>query len=335
MEGSRIERPRRILCIDGGGIRGLIPALVLADLERRIAARARGPVALHRCFDIIAGTSTGGIIAAGLVAPAADGGAACSAADLVTLYREHGREIFPHDPVHFAERALGFPYSARPVEALLQRFIGERAWTADALTNVLLPAYDLLRRRAVFMAGGPDYPPGETSYLLHEAARATSAAPTYFRPERIAGAASDELLAIDGGVFANDPALAALTEARKLGWPLDRIELLSIGTGRLDKPYPTARRWTLLGWVNPFRHVPLLSILAQAGSSTISYQVGALLDAKRYTRVSFELPRERAIDDVSPAHLAEMTDVASAWIANNAALLDDWAARLVETPRAA
>ena len=326
---SGAARPRRLLCIDGGGIRGLIPALILHDLERRVARRSGGPVPLHRCFDLIAGTSTGGIIAAALSARGSRDDAAASAADLAELYRTRGRDIFPRDPLSFTPRLFGFPYSARPLEALLQQVIGAQARTADALTNVVLPAYDLLGRRAVFLAGGPDYPAAEPSYLLHEAARATAAAPTYFRPKPITGDRGAPMLAIDGGVFANDPALAALVEARKLGWALDTVEILSIGTGRMDMPYPTARRWSLLGWVSPLRHVPLLSILMQAGSSTVSYQADALLTPARYTRVSFDLVHERALDDVSPAHLDELARVAEHWIATSGAVLEDWAERVV------
>ena len=91
-------RPLRILSIDGGGIRGLIPALILEELEKRLRAKGKTEP-LHSYFDLIAGTSTGGIIAAGLTAPHPHDVSrpAATPADLVALYRDHGGEIFRND----------------------------------------------------------------------------------------------------------------------------------------------------------------------------------------------------------------------------------------------
>ena len=322
-------RPRYILAIDGGGTRGLIPALILAELERRIGRP------LHECFDLIAGTSTGGIIAAGLTAPseADPKRAACTASDLVDLYRNESKRIFPH-VFGIPLRVPGWPYSARPLERILAARIGTRVTTRDALTNIVIPAYDLLARKAVFMAGGPDYNRKlgipERVFPLHIAARATSAAPTFFKPAGIDDPTKLEpdLLMVDGGVFANDPTIAAIIEGRKLGWHLGDIEILSLGTGRSDRPYPSARNWSFLGWVNPFRGVPIFSILMQAGSSTISYQARRL-DIAAYDRADFALPSgDGGLDNSSAAYLAALTTLAEDWIVANDALLTRWADKL-------
>ena len=320
---------RYILTIDGGGIRGIIPALILDALQRRI-----GETPLYRCFDLIAGTSTGGIIAAGLVAPMSTrpGGVACTPANLVDLYRTDGPRIFPH-VLGLPRRVPGFPYRAKPLEAVLDGRIGTVAGTADALTNVVLPAYDLIGRRAVFMAGGPDYrtkAPREPSFPLHAAARATAAAPTYFPPAVVPDpAGGNDFLLCDGGLFANDPTVAAIVEAQKLGWALADLEILSIGTGQSATSFGNAGHWSALGWINPFRRVPILSILMQAGSSTISYEARRLVPAGQYDRADFRLIRGGGqMDDARTAHLDQLTAEARQWIAGNAGVLDDWAAKL-------
>lgn len=327
--------PRFMLTIDGGGIRGLIPALILAELERRIDRP------LYACFDMIAGTSTGGIIAAGLAAPsrADPARAACTAADLVEVYRTEGKRIFPHI-LGVSQRLPGFPYSARPLEKILATRIGTTATTCDALTNIVMPAYDMIGRKAVFMAGGPDYPADaakpERVFPLHVAARATAAAPTFFPPAAIPataavapGSGAPALLLIDGGVFANDPTIAAIIEARKLGWHLDDLEILSLSTGASDRPYKSAGHWSIFGWVNPLRRVPIFSVLMQAGSSTISYQARNLASDGHYDRAEFPLsPNGGGLDDASPEHIAELTALAQRWMGTNEDVLARWAAKL-------
>ncbi len=328
-------KTRYILTIDGGGIRGLIPALILAELEGRVG------LPLHDCFDLIAGTSTGGIIAAGLTAPsqADPTRAACTASDLVDLYRNDGKRIFPH-LLGLSRRLPGFPYSPKPLEEILARRIGTKARTQDALTNIVIPAYDLLERKAVFMAGGPDYDAAtgspQRSFPMHVAARATSAAPTFFPPAAISPTAATgsakaepQLLLIDGGVFANDPTIAAIIEARKLGWHLGDLEILSLSTGSSEKPYGSAGHWSIFGWVNPFRRVPIFSILMQAGSSTISYQAERLVGTDRYDRAEFTLPPNGGgLDDASPEHLAELKQLAETWITGNEDVIARWTAKL-------
>ncbi len=333
--GDDRATPRYMLTIDGGGIRGLIPALILANLEQRVGRP------LHKCFDLIAGTSTGGIIAAGLTAPSQHDPktAACTARDLADLYRNDGKRIFPH-VLGLSQRLPGFPYSARPLEKILAERIGTTATTRDALTNIVIPAYDLLGRAAVFMAGGPGYNAAtkdpQRTFPLHVAARATSAAPTFFPPAAIPAMAAvgstraqPNLLLVDGGVFANDPTIAAITEAPKLGWDIGNLEILSLSTGSSNLPYESAGHWSIFGWVNPFRRVPIVSILMQAGSSTISYQAKRLVGTAHYDRADVPLsPNGGGLDDAGPEHLDELTELAADWIVDHESVLDRWTEKL-------
>lgn len=345
------RRTRRILAVDGGGIRGLVPAMVLDDLARRIALRrddAGQPAKpLWRCFDMIAGTSTGGIIACGLVAPASDdsGESACTPSDLVSLYRERGREIFPRQSFSGIRQLIEARYDPRPLEGILKDHLGG-ATTAQALTNLVVPGYDIVSRQAVFMAGGPDYP-REQRYLLREVARATSAAPTYFPPARVhvLDNVAPPLTLVDGGVFANDPGLSAVVEALKLGWAMADLEVLSVGTGSQNRSfsYFDAKDWGALDWVSPGKGSPILSILMQGASSTIAYQLRRLLAnehgddprapgqgavRERYTRIDGILSANDEMDDASEENLEMLAGLARTWIGRCDAALDDWADRL-------
>lgn len=345
---------RFILTVDGGGIRGLMPALILQSLETRIAARCaeRGtvPRPLHEYFDLMGGTSTGGIIVAGLSAPGArPGQAACTPADLVGIYADHGREIFPARWFKTIRGLFGPIYSPAPLERLLRERLGEARLSA-ALTNVVLCAYDTTDRRARFMAGGPGYrrDPDEPDYRARDAARGTSAAPTYFPPAHIEqlSPASVKHTLIDGGVFANDPSLATYVEALKLGWRDERIEMLSLGTGSQNRPYAyrLIEGWGALNWLLYGGDHPLISILMQGASSTTAYQMDNLLNQgpedRRYTRIDGALDGVRdELDDASPANIAAIRRLVEKWLTQensfepgqtNDALLNQWARRLAD-----
>lgn len=276
-----------ILSIDGGGIRGLIPATVLCALEARLKAKGK-QLPLHRYFNLIAGTSTGAILAAGLTCPKSGRkkDPVANAKQLVDLYKEQGGEIF--DTSFFRKLSngyglLGEQYDAKPLEAILVKLLGEDTLISAALTYVLIPAYDIHERQAVFMSNTDAK---HASIRFWQAARGSSAAPTYFEPalvedlrDKVDGVFKSMPL-IDGGVFANDPALAAYVEGRKLGWNEDEIVILSLGTGQASRkiPYNQAKDWGAAGWISPTHDTPLISVLMQGQASTASYQVNQLLN---------------------------------------------------------
>ena len=217
-------RKKIILSIDGGGVRGLIPVRVLQALETRLQALGKsGPVQSY--FDLMAGTSAGGLIVAGLTAPKPDGEAGEAAATLDELrnfFEVESRDVFVRDFGARVRRLILNPlglfdeaYDARPLEKILRDRLG---WSAmsSALTRIVLTAYDITAQEAVFMVGGPQNDAREDDYVIWQAVRATTAAPTYFEPAQVEklrepASSSDEAVRslIDGGVFAADPAIAA------------------------------------------------------------------------------------------------------------------------------
>lgn len=280
---------RFILSIDGGGIRGVIPAAVLTILEEKLKHRGK-QLPLHRYFHLIAGTSTGAIIAAGLTCPkpGAPLEPAADAKTLLELYRAKGASIFDQSLFRkFANLGglLDEHYDAGPLEDILIDMLGPKTEIQHALTKVLITGYDIHARRAVFLTNTDKK---HERFYFWQAVRGSSAAPTYFEPALV-----DDLAArrkgevpvfpmIDGGVFANDPGMAAYVEGEKLGWRSngEQMTVLSLGTGSANRkiPYQQAKNWGAGGWINPANGTPLISVFMQGQASTASYQLNKLMN---------------------------------------------------------
>src|SRR5690348_52164 len=182
---------KTILSIDGGGIRGVIPATVLAEIERRTGRR------VYELFDVIVGTSTGGILALGLTL-AQDGGARYEAAELAAMYREQGPKIFPHEFLGWVRRLFGPKYPERGRRAVLEARFGD-ARLSGALTEVLVTSYDIAERRPFFFRRQDARERAARDFKMSDAALATSAAPTYFPPVRLSDPdAPEDRVLVDG-----------------------------------------------------------------------------------------------------------------------------------------
>jgi uncharacterized protein len=211
----------RILSLDGGGIKGAFTAAVLAEWEK-----STGRVIVDH-FDLITGTSTGGIIALGL-------GLGISAEEILQFYNEQGPKIFPnitaHQKLSLNIRHLWEPkYSAGPLREALQGVFGDKR-LKDAKCRLLIPAYDVVAGRVYLFKTRHDRRfIFDEDALAVEIALATAAAPTFFEQAKVS--AHSGAIYVDGGVWANCPALAAVTEAASfLEVPLDSIDLLRVGT---------------------------------------------------------------------------------------------------------
>ncbi|GGE89709.1 patatin-like phospholipase family protein [Stappia taiwanensis] len=338
-------RKHFILAIDGGGVRGLVPLRVLESLETRMRARGKsGP--LHRYFDLMAGTSTGGLIVAGLSAPKPDdmsGAPAATVEELRGFFEVEAREVFHRR--RLLERLVTNPltlfdqrYDERPLEGLLKARFG---WTsiASALTHVVLTAYDMEAREAVFMTNGRQSDGSRPDdFYFWQAVRATTAAPVYFEPAKVENLTrgTDQVL-VDGGVFLNNPVLAAYVEGRKLGWRPEDMVILSLGTGarrHRGYSYEEAAGWGALGWLSPANDTPLLSVLSHGQATTAAYQADWLLPEAgvgEVIRLDGELPRAaEAIDNTRPGNIIELNGVADRIIRDNTELLDRLAGEISE-----
>jgi patatin-like phospholipase/acyl hydrolase len=319
----------RILSIDGGGIRGIIPALILAETEQR----AKRPIS--KMFDLVAGTSTGGILAVGLTMPGTKRKPKYSALDLVSLYEEEGDDIFHRSKWHQI-RAIGNlaeeKYPSEGIEGVLAARFG-KAWLSEVLTHVLVTAYDIELRQPHFFKSDRAKKKPERDFLLAHVARATSAAPTYFEPAKIPSrAGGDPVALVDGGVFANNPAACALVEAIcTRGAELSDMTFLSLGTGELTRPimYEEAKGWGLAKWAQP-----ILSVVFDGVSDTVDFQVKSLLElpsAKPNSYLRIQVPLHEGnddMDDASRTNLKVLKLLAKDLIATHSDAIDAMVERL-------
>jgi len=282
----------RVLSIDGGGIRGIIPALVLAELEDCTGR----PVS--ELFELIAGTSTGGLLALALSKPGEDGRPAFTARELVDLYTKEGPLIFSRSiwrRIHTVDSLVDEKYSAAELEHALDKYIGATL-LSEARTDVLVTAYEIERRFPFFFKSAKARDRADHDFPMRAAARATSAAPTYFEPYKLEASGGDNYFAlVDGGVFANNPAMCAFAEVKRADPGVDCL-LVSLGTGELTRrlPYDDVRGWGLVEWVRP-----VIDVMFDGVSDTVDYQLRQLLPEDRYFRLQTRLGE--ANDDLDDA----------------------------------
>ena len=292
-----MPRTVTVLALDGGGIRGIIPASILAEIERRTGSR------IARLFDLIAGTSTGGILALGLAKPDGRGRPQFSAAELVSLYEREGRRIFDRSlwrEVVALDNLLDERYDSAGLEQVLEQTFGSTR-LSQATTEVLITAYELETRQAWFLARhkARDRDRKGWDFAMKDVARATSAAPTYFEPYEVRSMQPHGGL-VDGGIFANNPAMCGWVEARKL-YPDAEVLVVSLGTGQHTRPIHVAeaRRWGLAGWAQP-----ILACVFDGVADTVDHQMQTVCAAgvdgrPRYYRFQTEL--DSAMDDLDNA----------------------------------
>lgn len=265
---------RRILSLDGGGIRGAFSASFLATIEQRLDH----PVGKY--FDLVAGTSTGGIIALAL-------GKGMSAQEIVSLYETMGRKVFRKRGVFGIFRTK---YDNAALRETLNASFADTT-LAESRVRLVVPAYDVGARAGVLMKTPhcADYVRDGRRPLV-EVALATAAAPTYFP------IVDDEhgSKLVDGGIFANNPAVIATAEAVfKLQWPREQIQLLSVGTTRSVTTVPPHGAG-LFGWR---KHI--FEVFFHSQDWMVNGVVGLALGAPNVVRVDPALDHAGfALDDV-------------------------------------
>jgi predicted acylesterase/phospholipase RssA len=320
----------KILSIDGGGIRGIIPAMVLAEIEKR----TERPIA--RLFDLIAGTSTGGILALGLGIPKNPPAPLYAASQLLEMFEREGARIFSSRLFHKAA-AWGnlrrAKYPATGIEQVLLAYFGDSR-LSDAATDVLITSYEIERSFPFFFRSAIARERSDYDFPAREVARATSAAPTYFEPMKLpTGTFNDHYTLIDGGVFANNPAACALVEARTTQPDATDFLVVSLGTGELTCcwPYEQAKDWGVIRWA-----IPVLDLVFDGVSRTVDYQLRHLLPSKsgncqRYYRFQTTLDsHNHRLDNASPENITALKALACNLVERESANLDQLCRKLTE-----
>jgi patatin-like phospholipase/acyl hydrolase len=309
----------KILSIDGGGIRGIIPGVILAEIEKR----TEQPIS--SLFDLIAGTSTGGILALGLALSGEGGFSKFSAEELIALYENNGTIIFnkPRTKVmnllRKAASVFSESYAKEGIEKVLENYFGE-AELKDLIADVLITSYEIEKRKPFYFLSRLSKDPAHQAsenFKVKYVARSTSAAPTYFEPSWVAWKDNSHLALVDGGVFANNPSMLAYTEAQELMkfvgskafYPVltannedQPLFMLSLGTGNTIKSYEyiKAKSWGKAGWL-----IPLLDILMQGVSESVHYEMQYVLPSDKdgkstYFRLNTTIQAQHSnMDDAS------------------------------------
>jgi uncharacterized protein len=295
----------RVLSIDGGGIRGIIPALVLAELEGRAGRRT------FELFDLIAGTSTGGILACALCAPDS-----LPAAELVGLYGQRGPDIFDRSlfqRIHSAEGLLDEKYDGAALDRVLEHYLSNKR-LSEARPDLIVPAYDTAGPGPYFFKTRKARESEADDFPLSTVARATSAAPTYFE-----ALPAGKRSLVDGGVFAVNPAMCALAEVLRFT-PGAEVYVLSLGTGQRTerRDWDQIKDWGVVEWARP-----LLDVVFDGSSDAVDYQLTQALPEGRYWRLQTELKgASDDLDDASEQNLRALRERAVELIQASDAQID-------------
>ena len=300
----------RILSIDGGGIRGILPGQIIVALEEKIQKRTGNPDArIADYFDLIAGTSTGGILSCVYTCPDENRRPKFEAKDAVELYLKYGTAIFSASTSRKLSSLTGLlraKYQPTVLENILKEKLGDTK-LSDSLSNLIIPAFTLDDGDAKFFTSS-DAKTNNKDYYMWEVARSTSAAPTYFPAAQTGNLREAMKGFIDGGVFANNPTMCALVEAYKVDVDLHRkyqvqarglddlpgnsvlenIFVFSLGTSNHESTYPYEdyQDKGVLGWIKP-----LIEIMMSGVSETVAYQVEQLFRLLRIQQAEAMLDR--------------------------------------------
>ncbi|GLJ39127.1 hypothetical protein SUGI_0797520 [Cryptomeria japonica] len=328
-----------ILSIDGGGVRGIIPATILEFLETQLQKLDGLDARLADYFDVMAGTSTGGLVTAMLTAPSKEKKPLYAAKDVTRFYLEHCPSIFPYrkGPSGWLQSIYtllrGPKYSGDYLHNLVKEILrGIRL--NELLTNVVIPTYDTnLQQPIIFSTFETKKDISKDAYLS-DICISTSAAPTYlpahhFETKDRSGNPREFNL-IDGGVAANNPTLIAINEVTKESikpnndWvsrgkakAKQNFLVLSLGTGYQTAAYKATdvAKWGLLGWLYNSGRVPILETFMQSSSDMVDIHASVVFQAfeseQNYLRVQeSELTGEAASVDISTKqNLKKLEDI--------------------------
>jgi uncharacterized protein len=272
----------RILALDGGGLRGAFTAAVLAKWDDML--QAGGGNSLISNFDLVAGTSTGAILAIGLAL-------GLSPLQILNFYKDEGPNIFPQD--RKLRHWLTSKHKSSTLRDLLTKIYGSKKLSEDSCCRLVIPTVKAIHGQAEAIV--TPHSPDRTAYRdlsAVDAALASSAAPTYFDPSVWDGPIATETF-LDGGVWANNPILPALAEAvRHLKIPIDRIDVLSVGTLGCENNFTESLGKGKLGWAADSAD---LFFAAQEHGSLLLAE--GFLGPTRHLRVNQQIPMEILLDD--------------------------------------
>lgn len=330
----------RVLSIDGGGIRGIIPGVIVSYLEQELQKKEGADVRLSDYFDLLSGTSTGGILTCTYLVPDKDGRPKFTAQQAVDMYLNQGGDIFDVSTWRKIKTGDGLfdeKYSAAALEKALEEYFGETK-LSELIKPCLITSYDIRSRKAMFFnmadANNDIY-----DFKVKDVARATSAAPTYFEPAHIKSLFGTQYPLVDGGMFANNPTMCAYSEARTMKFKEGKqlhptakdMMIISISTGAEAQPYPYSEMKDkgVLGWVKP-----IIDILMSGNSETVDYQLKQIFDAVDNTSDYYRLEpslynASKEMDNACEENLLALKEAGMQYVSQNSEMLDEIVNKLI------
>lgn len=338
----------RILSLDGGGIRGIITCVILKYIEEELQKLDNPTAKLGDYFDLIAGSSTGGLLTSILLFPDKNKKAKFSVEAALDLYAKKGESIFNVSLWEHMINPFGLfneKISQRNLEKQLLEVFGDLQ-LQHFIKPCLITSYDIGQRKAKFFTSHEAESTLENFYV-RDVCRATSAAPTYFEPAKIKSLYGQEFTLIDGGVYANNPALCAYAEARKIAFSkilgdkektdfpaINDMIIISVGTGEVHKPY-TFEKFENAGkikWIGP-----LIDILLSANVETVDYHLTKMYETlgprnqKNYYRLMPQLKNASPeMDDTSQKNIYELIQAGLFYVDQNREMLREIAKKLIK-----
>lgn len=336
---------KRILSIDGGGIRGIIPGMILVALEEKIQRATNNPKAhLIDYFDFFAGTSTGGILLSILLCPDDDipTKPKYTAKQALDIYLQHGIEIFSAKPWRRFLGRFGLVselYDATILEKILFDYFGNKK-LSELLKPCIITAYDIeLRKNHLFRQQKAVSHGNARDFYIRDVCRATSAAPTYFSVAEIFSLAKTRYPLVDGGVFAHNPSLSALLEVMKTlnTYKINDICILSLGTGlsKISYQYEDFKKRKAIS-IGP----ALVDIMSSSSAESSNYFLEQLFrsvhEVNNYIRIepSNLSSINSAMDAASANNIQKIVSLADKLVSENEVLLDQIVAGLLNDKKA-
>ncbi|CAN6478479.1 unnamed protein product [Victoria cruziana] len=287
-----------ILSIDGGGIRGIIPATILCFLEGQLQELDGEDVRIADYFDVVAGTSTGGLVTAMLTAPGPDNRPLYAAKDIVPFYLDNCPSIFPQSSCPWSSIKKLISTVTRPkydghyLHQLIRSKLGDTK-LHETLTNVVIPTFDIKLLQPTIFSSYQLKTDSSKDALLSDICISTSAAPTYlpahhFETKNEKGEILRSFDLVDGGVAANNPTLVALTEVSRemvrqspesftTQSDRERYLVISLGTGsaKVEEKYSaeSAAKWGAMRWLLDGKGSPLIETFTQSSADMVDFHL--------------------------------------------------------------
>ena len=308
-------RPLRVLVIEGGGVRGIVTGQILGRLERALGGRLR----TH--FDLMAGTSSGGIQVMALATDSVE-----KASDLATIFYTRSKDVFRQapNPVRLPPLLRGPRYLSEGFQEVAIDVLGDH-WLSDCKVPTIVTSY-LIEEGRLKLFGSVNEDFGD-DYKLVDVARSTTAAPAFFPPAKIASKHGNTFWGVDGGVYANSPILQAISETHRRFGRDRKIELVSVGPG--DGPVTVkagpAQQWGGISWLKPAFDIQVQGLSQQAHKFVADEMPHIRLH--RLAVDWFSLPSSLrptvGLDDHRQMNLDRLNEGSLRWLDNNDALIKE------------